>query len=326
MQIGELTFRNVLNKAIEINNMDINFFDYSSTYTYDPFSMLYMISAIREKIKSNQGKDFEIRYPKDSQNVSYAGHMGFFKSFSFDAFGKRPGEAMGGRNYLPVTLIDVQNDFSYNDDIGIQIEKKSFALSRVLTQDDNLSKIYTYLIREMLRNSIEHSRDKKVWICAQYWPTYNLAEIGILDNGIGVRNSLESNQFFKAMIHNDEEALKLSLLPGITEEYGKRQKPYEEWQNSGYGLYVASELCTRLGGTFMIVSGDKALFKSKDKSELINTIHNGTAIRITLKPQGLPKYENVIKDIVEDGEKLAKTIKNTVKKASKSSGGLLINE
>lgn len=323
MEIGELKFKNVLNKAIDINKTEECVFDYASTYTYEPFPMLFMISAMREKILNNKGKMYEIKYPTNSPNVSYAGHMGFFKSLSPKAFGKHPGEAYGGRNYIPVTLIDGNKDFKENDSIGNQIEKKSYELSKVLTQDNNLCMVYAYLIREMLRNGIEHSRDNKVWICAQYWPSYDLAEIGILDNGIGIKNSLKNNKHYKNLISNDEEALKLSVLPGITEQYGKKTNPYNVWNNSGYGLYVASELCVKLGGSFMIVSGDKALYMRKDKSEIIDTIHNGTAIRITLKPNNLPKYKEIINDIVTEGENEAKKIKKTIKKASKSSSGLL---
>lgn len=40
---------------------------------------------------------------------------------------------------------------------------------------------------------------------------------------------------------------------------GLYQDPYDDWQNSGYGLYVSSSLCT-LGGHFILASGNDATF------------------------------------------------------------------
>ena len=41
----------------------------------------------------------------------------------------------------------------------------------------------------------------------QYWPTYELAEIAILDEGIGIYNSLVQNAAHKEYITNNQEAL-----------------------------------------------------------------------------------------------------------------------
>lgn len=174
----------------------------------------------------------------------------------------------------------------------------------------------------MLRNSIEHSKNHCVWICAQYWPSYSMAEIAILDNGIGIRQSLCSNYNYASKINNDSDALKLALLPGITENYGKKQFN-GDWNNSGYGLYIASQMCNKLNGSFLLVSDSKALFLCNGKQEIINTNHHGTAIRMTLKTNEKFNYDQIREEILSEGMKISCNIDKAVKKPSKSSSGLM---
>lgn len=120
----------------------------------------------------------------------------------------------------------------------------------------------------MLRNSVEHSTKNCVWICTQYWPSISLTEIAILDNGIGIRKSLTTNIHYKKEINDDETALKMSLLPSITESFGIKQDN-SIWSNSGFGLYIASHLCQKLNGPFLIASGNKALYLCDGKEGLL---------------------------------------------------------
>lgn len=74
--------------------------------------------------------------------------------------------------------------------------------------------VIQYSIREILRNSAEHNEGESVSILAQYWPTKDLAEIVIIDDGIGVPHSLYGNGYVECA--NSREALKFALLPGIS--------------------------------------------------------------------------------------------------------------
>lgn len=323
MLVGNLTFRNVLAKAITIDPLEDCIFNFNNTYQYDPFAMLFMSSLLREYIKKYQDIKFVLQYDPSSRNISYAGHMGFFRSIADNlTIGKKPGEAMGSKNYLPITKIDFRNDFYREKNIEEAIEKKAVELSKILTQDKELYKIFAYIIREILRNSLEHSKEQCVWICAQHWPYYHMTEIAILDNGIGIRRSLSSNYLYASKIESDEIALQLSLLPGITEKYGKIQYD-DEWNNTGYGLYMASQLCDRLNGTFSIVSDSKALFIHDGEREFIETNHTGTAIRMTLKTDQKFNYDNIRNQILIEGEQIASKIDKAIKKSSKASSGLI---
>lgn len=323
MIIGNLTFRNALKNAVIMDIDNDQLFDFSSTKLYDPFAMLFMASTIKENLNKKHNVKGVLRYKPSVSSISYAGHMGFFKSISENiAIGKMPGEARGSNSYLPVTKIDIKNDFNGCNNIEEAIESKSIELAKVLTQEKELYKVFAYVIREMLRNSIEHSNENCVWICAQYWPSKSLTEIAILDNGIGIRKSLTKNIHYKYDINNDETALKMSLLPGITESFGIKQDD-SIWSNSGFGLYIASHLCQELNGSFLIASDSKALYLCDGKEEIINTNHKGTAIRMTIKTNKKIEYDKIIKKIRDEGISLSKEINKSVKKPSKSSSGLV---
>jgi hypothetical protein len=165
----------------------------------------------------------------------------------------------------------------------------------------------------MMRNSIEHSKNNDVWICAQHYNFYQCTEIAILDEGIGILDSLKSNPYFD-YISSDLDAINKAVFPGISESY-KRKKSI----NSGYGLYAAKELCIRLGGSFLIVSGDKAVLFKDGEECVMDTSFRGTAIRIYIPNNNISDFRKLLNEIIIDGERLASESDNSIKNASKMS-------
>lgn len=150
----------------------------------------------------------------DGTGKCYAGTMGYFKYISEKIdYGKAPGEARGSTSYIPITSISLsglQDDAIKNGSslaIGDLIEKKASQLASVIDRGNTeLHKLLTYLIREMLRNTPEHAHVFEMWICGQYWPSYKLAEIAIIDEGIGIFRSLSSNHAHSAYIKTNLDA------------------------------------------------------------------------------------------------------------------------
>ncbi len=104
---------------------------------------------------------------------------------------------------------------------------------------------------------------------AIHQPHKKQAEIGILDVGVGIRNSLSKNPHLT--LESDRDALNLALMPGISGKMFKgvvrNAYDYDPWQNSGYGLYAVSRLCG-LGGKFLIGSGDAALSLKPEEKKI----------------------------------------------------------
>ena len=270
---------------------------------------------------------------QSSKGIDYAGHMGFFKTISPQIpAGKFPGEANGNRNYIPISELDISQihraeiENGNFIEVGDAVEKESGRLSQILARDNQqIHILLTYLIREILRNIPEHAEVNKAWMCGQFWND-GTAEIAIVDEGIGVKRSLQKNRAHSPYASNDEDALRMSIKAGISQAFnpGKTNRSNELWANSGFGLFMASEICKRLDGSFYIASGGKYLRADSDNGVIIgDTCISGTAVKITISTSGLANSKAIISEMATQGEMQAKAIRNAFKNASTPSKGLI---
>ena len=134
-------------------------------------------------------------------------------------------------------------------------------------------------------------------------------EIGIIDRGRGIRKSLEEKYSFTS----EYDALQHAIKPGVTRTSGTDPG---RWGNTGYGLYVLSELC-RQTGEFLLASGVSALCIRDGKQNQRAESFIGTAVKLRMtKPQR--DVAEMISEIITKGEQLAGA-SNGVARASKSS-------
>lgn len=305
-------------------------FDFSRVKNCDPFPMLIVSSTIR-RLEERQKN---ARWKAQRYDNTYAQHMGFYSSCGANV-GKKPGEAKGSVNYLPITKISVrhlqeesQSNMVY---IGETIEKKSIEMSTVFSRGNRgFQNALTFLFREMIRNVPEHSGASEIWYSAQYWPSHDLVELAIMDEGCGILSSLSSNPLHVSHISNDFDALTWALQPGISRTFSPTNPPKETddyWENSGFGLYMVSQICYRLGGSFIITSGDAALLIERDTGAInqMATHFEGTAVQMRIKPSRIIMFEEIKRDVLQAGEMTAKSNRSAFKKASKSSSGLIGN-
>ena len=245
-------------------------FDISGVSNFEPFGMLLSSVAIRQfrNRECNQSSEFHLTH-NDNKNFRYACHMGYFQSFGCK-IGRKPGEACGSETYIPITPINVQELMqeaikkgNFIEQVDI-IEEKAKELSYVLGQGNReLCKLFQYLIREAIRNVPEHAETDDVWICGQYRRNRDghPAEIVILDEGIGIMQSLCKNKRHREFISSNEEALDWAIKPGISVAFdpAKGYKRYSPNANSGYGLYIISEICKMAEGCLTLLSGENCL-------------------------------------------------------------------
>ena len=210
--------------------------------------------------------------------------------------------------------------------LGDVVEKESGRLARIVDRGNGeLHKLLTYLIREIIRNTPEHAETDTVWVCGQYWPSYELAEIAIADEGIGIYNSIIRNTAHREYITSNVLALKWALKAGISEAFrpSAKQRNNDEWANSGFGMYMVSEICRHLNGSFCMISyGNYLLIDNHGVSEG-ETSYAGTAIRMRVPSKRISNAQEIISRIASQGENEAKTIRNAFKHASTPSKGLM---
>ncbi|HAV89803.1 MAG TPA: hypothetical protein DCW44_00775 [Eubacterium sp.] len=304
-------------------------FDFQKVRNCDPFPMLIVSNEIRKKVEELKNGGINC-YARNCDN-KYANTMKFYNACGL---GRRNlvDVEQGNNNYSSITKLSVkklrQEGIEKSDVIQEVIEKKAKEMATIVARNNkNFEKWLAYTIRELIRNIPEHSKSDTIWYCAQYWPLYDLVELAIMDEGIGIKESLRENVNYKDEINTDKDAILLSLKPGVSGKNidNRDTSSQGEWDNSGYGLYIISEMCAELGANFIIASGDSAIeVKMKDGKiirETKQTKIHGTAIQIRIKPSESEDYDKIRNRIVDKGENKAGKSKSAIRIASKSSRG-----
>ncbi|WP_197465359.1 hypothetical protein [Marinomonas sp. TW1] len=305
-----LSLRNALNfcnRLWDLEHSDEYEFDFANLGRVEPFTMAYVANELKRFRKTKPESKFTAL---NHQNKSYAAHMGFFRAFGLK-FGNEPGEAAGSSTYLPLTILnvsDLQKEAADSyDHVGNIIEAKSEQIAKILTRQNSgdLVDTLTFSIREILRNVVEHSESEIIEYCAQYWPTKNLVELAVLDTGNGIMHGLSTNPFLN--ISNERDALHLAMLPGVSGKMykGVKKRRHDEWQNSGFGLYMTSRIC-RNGGDFFIASNDKSIFLDRTSKNDIECKYKGTALRLRIDTSKIFSYSEMLAQYRTEGYDAAK--------------------
>lgn len=155
-----------LNQLNQIQVDDSNKFEVSisDNATFTPLGMLLISSSINIFSNQNFNMDFSFDINQFDPSIQYAGYMGFFKaSLPNSKFGKLPGQAFGNENYIPISRFSFENNTSNmlfkNMPILNRIENEAQRLAKILSDgDDNLIELFTFIFREMIRNSDEHGK------------------------------------------------------------------------------------------------------------------------------------------------------------------------
>lgn len=310
--------RSTLKFCGDLNNLPNSekiLIDFKNMSRTEPFALIFASRAIRSFREKNPNTNF---FGRNFSSKTYPANMGFFQSFGLN-FGKKPGEAQGSKTYLPITILTTK---SISDEAMVEwepeqdvIERKAGDLAAILSRKSNLEveKTLSYSITEIIRNIIEHSNSEDFIYSAQYWPSHDKVEISILDCGIGLKKSFESNPYVNPK--NDKEAIQMAMLPGISSKYFKGVKfdRDDKWQNSGFGLYMLSRLC-RNGGEMAIVSGDHCVIQTNDSGKehfKLDYSFQGTAIKIVLEANKINDLSKLQLQFRLEGREIAKTLEGT---------------
>ena len=312
---GSLTDAAVVGFSRELQNLAVAeryVVDLSRVKHVEPFGMLVCASVLRRFIRIRKEAGGQFTAVGFTEN-SYAAHMGLYQAFGLP-YGNKPGEASGSSRYIPLTCISVKDlkaQAGYSP-VGEAVEREAQRLSRVLLQKTDGSRFshISYALLEMMRNVVEHSFAPEIWCAAQCWPNKNCVEIAILDEGIGVKKSLQRNPANRCS--TDQEALELALQAGVSgappksEELQFREAYDDGWQNAGLGLFIVSKLCAE-GGSFSIVSGNCSLSLSKSGTGASLADFAGTAVRMKLESVSDRDINTFIDRILPKGAKTGRS-------------------
>jgi len=290
--------------------------DLSREMFCSPFSVAFSLSCLRAFKERNPHADLNIIPPKSLLSGSpyqWMERIGFI-SCANKIFNKPFNKTSdkGSNNYIPADILILSEFISYDrlsrSDMNESILDKSGRLTTVLTHlsDGAAYNTIKYTIREIIRNVYEHSGSHEILICAQYWRNKNIVQMTICDFGMGIKNSLSANEQYADL--DGYSSIKIACLPGVSGNYKDLQNkdPLKKWQNTGYGLYMASSIC-RNDGDFYIISNENAiLFKGKERRRYEIKGFKGTLIRMTLCLDDVENFPIKFEGYLKRGEELSR--------------------
>ena len=214
--------------------------------------VLCMISALGLFMKKNGAK---INFKKmEATSRHYFQRMGLFDLLGLNSEMNIVSHESAGR-FIPIQQI------KNSDELGDFIKE----IIPLLHLEPKKVEPIKYIMSELVRNVLEHSEapDGAV-VCAQYYKKSNTIRIGVVDTGIGIKNTLQ--KFYHP--ENDFKAIVLALTPGITGTTRKIGGVSE--MNAGAGLFFIKSLAKTSRDFFMIYSGNSMykLLKNPKKKEI----------------------------------------------------------
>jgi len=292
-------FNKILFEVIDYENVTI---DFSELHFSRPYSMLCVGSYIKRFVHERKTcglETYQAGIDASTSAHSYLMHIGFFDYIGLK-LGKKIGEASGSNTYFPIhkishdeLLIKQSPPYTTLADV-IHIESKSLAKVILGNASKESLLVISYCLREIIRNVFEHSGSENCFICGQQW--YDSVQIAIIDEGVGIRNSLQT----KYKSDNDKDAILYAIQPGIS---GKNieESTKNKHDNSGFGLYILSEIGKQFGW-FTVSSGNSKLILSNNNKHDEKIIHNnGTSIGLHLDKY--PKsFQKTLDEIIHNGE------------------------
>ncbi|WP_334020733.1 ATP-binding protein [Alteromonas sp. S015] len=200
------------------------------------------------------------------QNERYINRMGLY-----EAIGQQPPSRVFRCNQAG-RIVEARAITSVDNVPGLASEISSMFQNCVsqATEDD-----LSILISELLQNCCAHSvaPDQRPFglVCGQAWPNGGLAQIAIVDTGVGIEESLSNNEALS-------ERLESSSHCQLACEYGITGKPNST--HSGYGLALAKGLAEQHSGRLIVLSGNELYIcgNGQNSSVHLNSAWQGTAI------------------------------------------------
>lgn len=273
-------------------------------YSY-PVGMLLAGAKIRQWITIRRAlnlKTLKCGHDSTKDVHSYLRHLGFF-DFIHMGGGNQVGEAPGSMSYLPITKIErpqfdisTQNVKEWYESVIEKVRRLANVLSGTTSRTEE-NHLYSYALREIIRNVFEHSQANECYICGQRW--YNgRVEVAVIDEGIGIANSLRRSHH----IPSDADALRMAIKPGIssTSNIDPASNIYD---NSGFGLYVLSEIAKSFGW-FLLSSGDAKIIGQSQTIISSSLKLSGTCFGMRLN-KAPSQFSDLLKDIIHAGEQEA---------------------
>ncbi|AYA69929.1 ATP-binding protein [Acinetobacter sp. WCHA55] len=308
-------FNNILNTNLYEEKICI---DLNGIGFCDPQTILCLAVMLRDFDMKRGQLYTDISIRPNNNVIGYLAHIGFF-DFIGANFGNKIGEVSVGESYIPIRAINktelLRESYETGKSLQDLVQEEASYLARVLVGSNWNEQIYltiAYSVREAIRNALEHSEEDICFVCGQRW-TNNRAQIAVIDEGIGIYQSLVNAEINVS----DENFLQVALQAGLSRTLNIEES-LNIHGNSGFGLYVLYHLAKNYGRMTISSSGKTLIAKrAKNGIEERDSSFIGTCISIEFS-----MYPNDVADVIsmiaDSGEEEAKEAGRQVKASSRS--------
>ena len=194
-----------------------------------------------------------------------------------------------------------------------RIESNANDISRLLIPDEeqrDTRRTLYYVLVELLRNAVQHSRDRLGGVVAaqrndrgRNWKQ-PVIQVAVADTGIGILESLKQSH---PELTEPQEALDKALWPHFSGTFEEGLTGTQ--QNAGMGLFFIAEMAKLTAGALVLASRGATLlldgdaeFQGHHRLEFVHpkgTGYPGTLVAFELPIDGVTDYEALIETIKE---------------------------
>jgi len=247
-------------QALKTQDKDI-LFDLSKSESITPFSLLIHAALINKCLK--KGKKCKYVKPEKRSLQLYLKDMGFNDFFW---------PSKNSVKFIPISIDRVQLrrpsgiDYQLAEQV-ITVFDKHLILSMGVKDSLNMS------IREIMTNAVDHSGEKKYYICAQASRKRRQILLCIIDLGKGIYKALKPNY---SGLKNDYEAIEEAIKEGVSSRDSR----------AGFGLYHIKRFIEVNRGKMWIISGNgKVMWSGAQmlpQRQSMNTPFGGTIVNLLI--------------------------------------------
>lgn len=230
--------------------------DFSSVTWFIPGPMILISNKIKEL--TERGADIEIISPKKAEVQTHMNKIGF---------------PMGGKDDGD-SYISIKH-FKRNDVDKNQVNREANDLVNKIENriPDKFGGSVQYIVAEMSDNIDAHSEFSYASLMAQYFPSKQIIDIAICDNGVTIPGLFEKHGI---SFRSDEEAIKKAIEGKTTKNEEMR----------GYGLQSCKRLSTEMGELCIVSRSGVLILKPNTEPffyHLEGEKFNGTFLYFRLK-------------------------------------------
>jgi hypothetical protein len=251
----------------------------------EALSIAVLVAFMKRHLHSHPETENYIEYPRRYQFLQ---RMDFFRAIGADVPEEFQRQDEAGR-FVPVREVD--------DSAGVP-EAAEDIVQTLRIDDLDAARTLRHCIGEIVDNVFVHARsDVHAVICAQHFPNACRSQVGIVDTGIGLRQSFVESPAFSKIRLNDRAAVELAVMPYVTSK-PQTMVPYENsYGRLGVGLFIVSEVLDRVGGRLLLISGRSAVDRRNGRKywQAVKP-WRGTIVGFEVPDEPVVSYEDALRE------------------------------